>query len=215
MKFRNKKTGKMYDVEDAIDSSFECSCCNPGTCILGKEAFISGLTCDDYVNLNPQKAARLMGYEVVEEMREEMREPQLKAGEMVGEMEENHSPTIREEANMDKPLKDWTTGEIKEWCEKHKGKCPKKDCPVEYLCSQLEMEPHVWDLSEPRRFTEQEVERAKAIKVLWPNVTSIALEGIVPAPSPGEFFYYASSDMFPSLNPGETISMNDIIGGAE
>lgn len=38
MKFRNPETGEVYDADDALDSVFECNCCNPGTCpICGKE----------------------------------------------------------------------------------------------------------------------------------------------------------------------------------
>ena len=92
------------------------------------------------------------------------------------------------------------------------GNHKETDMNVNYLVKAIN---HPERIIRKPRFTEREVERAKAIKVLWPNVTNIALDGIVPAPSPGEFFYYASSDMFPSLNPGETISINDIIGGAE
>lgn len=84
MKFRDPETGEVYDADDALDSVFECNCCNPGTCPIGKEAFISGYSCADYTESHPHGAARLMGYEVVED---DMPEP------------EKH----KEEANVDKP----------------------------------------------------------------------------------------------------------------
>ena len=67
MKFRDPETGEVYDADDALDSVFECNCCNPGTCPIGKEAFISGYSCADYTESHPHGAARLMGYEVVED----------------------------------------------------------------------------------------------------------------------------------------------------
>lgn len=67
MKFRDPETGEVYDADDALDSVFECNCCNPGTCPIGKEAFISGYSCADYTKSHPNEAARLMGYEVVED----------------------------------------------------------------------------------------------------------------------------------------------------
>lgn len=50
MKFRNNETGEVYDADDALDSVFECNCCNPGTCPIGKEAFISGYSCADFTD---------------------------------------------------------------------------------------------------------------------------------------------------------------------
>ena len=64
MKFRNPETGEVYNADDALDSVFKFDCCNPGTCPIGKVAFISGYSCVDYIEFLPHKAARLMGYEV-------------------------------------------------------------------------------------------------------------------------------------------------------
>ena len=64
------------------------------------------------------------------------------------------------------------------------------------------------------RFTEQEVENAKAIKVLFPCV-----KAIVKAQSGCATVVGASlelnTDHFPSINPGETVTLDEIIGGAE
>ncbi|WP_243115149.1 DUF6378 domain-containing protein [Intestinibacillus sp. Marseille-P6563] len=65
MKFRNPKTGKVYDVK--------CNNCNEsGFCadIECKNCPIETKTtrlCSDWVNANPHEAARLMGYEVIED----------------------------------------------------------------------------------------------------------------------------------------------------
>ena len=65
MKFRDPKTGKVYDVK--------CNNCNAsGFCadIECKNCPIETKTtrlCSDWVNANPHEAARLMGYEVIED----------------------------------------------------------------------------------------------------------------------------------------------------
>lgn len=66
-----------------------------------------------------------------------------------------------------------------------------------------------------RRFTQQEMERAKAVKVIWPNVTGITLENTRVVTPPGEFFFFAPRDMFPSIKPDELVPFDDIIGGAQ
>ena len=66
--------------------------------ILHSSASLWGNILHDIRKMNPREAARLMGYEVVEEMRD----PQLNEGEMDKEMEKIHFSAIKE-ANMDKP----------------------------------------------------------------------------------------------------------------
>lgn len=65
------------------------------------------------------------------------------------------------------------------------------------------------------RFTPKEVERAKAIRVLYPKVTGVALEGSRAVPGSGEVFFFAQEEQFPSLELNETVKLDDIIGGAE
>ena len=64
------------------------------------------------------------------------------------------------------------------------------------------------------RFTEQEVERAKAIKVLWPCAKAVVKAdsgsiSVVGAPM------VLNTDHFPSIKPKETYTLDEIIGGAE
>ena len=70
------------------------------------------------------------------------------------------------------------------------------------------------------RWTEQEAERAKAIKEIFPNAYKLArnlsaitiyrVEDDIP-------FYLATiqAERFPSLRPGETVTLDEIIGGAQ
>ena len=64
------------------------------------------------------------------------------------------------------------------------------------------------------RFTEQEVERAKAIKVLWPCAKAVVKAdsgsiSVVGAPM------VLNTDHFPSIKPKETYTLDEIIGSAK
>ena len=87
MKFRDPDTGEVFhDSDMALDSAFNCADCVE--CPIKEKTFSSGLSCCDYVDANPYEAARLMGYEVVED-------------DKVVEIDQ-----VKKEANMGKPLKD-------------------------------------------------------------------------------------------------------------
>ena len=64
-------------------------------------------------------------------------------------------------------------------------------------------------------FTQQEVERAKAIKVLWPDAKGIRkMEMMGPVHIVGTAVW-VGHDNFPSLEPERIIKLDKIIGGAE
>ena len=69
-------------------------------------------------------------------------------------------------------------------------------------------------IREPR-WTEQEVERAKAIKVLYPEADSLD-ECDPQVKVLNTKFVMATLDtaLFPSLRPSETVTLDEIIGGA-
>ena len=128
---------------------------------------------------------------------------------------------------MNKPLIDWTLGEIKAECEKrpcvHR---PTNDCPfygVEGCAIKQATEkrtPNNWDLSEPHRWTEQEKEEAKQIRRLLPwaenirrtDTGNLLINSCVYEIYPGLIIY---DGFFPSLKPGESVTLDEIIGGAE
>ena len=126
-----------------------------------------------------------------------------------------------EEANMDKPLKDWTLGEIKRCCVESKQNCEK--CPVsgEYKTTsdcKLAIFPAHWDLDDKPRFTEQEVEAAKAVKVLFPCTTHLIQfqpNEPVSAKAGDAFVVNLNSVLFPNIQPGKPYTLDEIIGGAE
>ena len=236
MKFRDPDTGEVFhDSDMALDSAFNCADCVE--CPIKEKTFSSGLSCCDYVDANPYEAARLMGYEVLEDTPSNQPEtstipfvcqrlgitpgqpflphgypgrdypplvwadgqirrysPDGNHGFKVGgravcwmmEHPESIEPlqgyTPEEvafkgveigqvkEANMGKPLKEWTLGELKEWCyqyrKSHTNKPCEQTCPIyqRWICCREWV--HEWDLEEKPRWTEQEVEDARAVKRL-------------------------------------------------
>ena len=68
------------------------------------------------------------------------------------------------------------------------------------------------------RFTEQEVERAKAVKVLYPEIYYIKnddgwLRGLTKGKE--SIFLDRVLSWFPSVQPGQSYTLDEIIGGAE
>lgn len=179
--------------------------------ILHSSASLWGNILHDIRKMNPREAARLMGYEVVEEMRD----PQLNEGEMDKEMEKIHFSAIKE-ANMDKPLKDWTLGECMGECSKltYRGlTC--EQCPLDKICGNAVDE---WNLSDKPRWTQQEVEDAKAVRRVFGRDGVIErYNKAMTEPYSNLVFdhLYINEDLFPSLRPGESVKLEEIIGGAE
>lgn len=125
-----------------------------------------------------------------------------------------------EEANMDKPLKDWTLGEAKEYCTSRNGNCA-DDCifskkGIGMVCG-IAPKPVWWTLPEKPRFTEQEVERAKAIKVIYP--TAYQLEEADPLirvwDKEGKLLAHVDVNLFLSFQFGQSYTLDEIIGGAD
>lgn len=156
MKFRNPETGEVFHtIRQAVQN--HCSFhCNDRVCPYWENAGCVGML-KRYTVDNPHEAARLMGYEVVED---DCDQSQIS----------RNSVAKKEEANMDKPLKDWTLGEAKEYCTSRNGNCA-DDCifskkGIGMVCG-IAPKPVWWTLPEKPRFTEQEVEDAKAIKRMF------------------------------------------------
>ena len=146
-----------------------------------------------------EEAARLMGYEVVED-----------------DMPE--TAKHKEEAKMDKPLKDWTLGELKGYCYRAPHDCigckvkgGRNNCP-------FDGEPAKWDLTERPRFTQQEFEDAKYIKRIL-KVDSVRRNiygnGLVAMKSNNSVSVVINSEMLPSVHSGDEYTLDEIIGGAE
>lgn len=83
MKFRNLKTGEVFDVRKSTWQDymrFFCKTVNCDACRIGRR-LAPGELCSDWVNSHPYAAAGLMGYEVIEE-RNEVARPKPPIGVM-------------------------------------------------------------------------------------------------------------------------------------
>lgn len=69
VKFRNPKTGEVFEVTDCCNDMFckHITCCSCNCPIYTHKG---ASQCADYVNEHPYEAAKLMGYEVVEDSNE-------------------------------------------------------------------------------------------------------------------------------------------------
>lgn len=172
--------------------------------ILNSSESLFGQIFYDIKKMTPHEAARLMGYEVVEEHTKTH--------------EKTHADAIKnarvqsEEANMDKPLKDWTLGEVKEYCNP-RGRC--SGCAL-FNRSQGRCRfydgPYHWDLTDRPNFTKQEVEDAKTIRRILRDDGKLtrSIHGI-----PTYGCTYLKKEAFPSIRPGKSYTLDEIIGGAE
>ena len=122
---------------------------------------------------------------------------------------------------MDKLLKDWTLGELQEWCyqyrKAHTDKPCEQACPI-YQRGICRCEwVHEWDLDEKPRFTEQEVEVAKAIKLLFPDVVKVCrFSGVVKAECKnGSGECMIGAKLLPSIQNHQSYTLDEIIGGAD
>ena len=129
------------------------------------------------------------------------------------------SDQVKKEANMDKPLKDWTFSEAQEFCKAQRN-TPERcsTCKIKEFCDKYfgrqgeSASPKYWDLSEKPRFTEQEVEDAKAVRRVLGHEYRLERtpEGTI---SFGGLIL--STQLFPSIQPGQSCTLDDIIGGAD
>jgi hypothetical protein len=153
--------------------------------------------CVHFRKTYPHEAAHLMGFEVVEDEKEEanMDKPRIceVLGVEVGEHFKVNGYKGEYHVNEDGVLK-WggqTSDDAIYECINHPDRIIRKP-----------------------RFTQQEVERAKAIKTLWP-----CAKAIVKAESGAISVVGATIELnvdhFPSLHPGKTVTLDEIIGGAE
>lgn len=136
------------------------------------------------------------------------------------------APYTKEDANMDKPRICEVLGvevgehfsynerpDIDIWfCGTGAWNCSKQDKDIPFYI--IACINHPDRIIRKPRWTEQEVERAKAIKTLWP-----CAKAIVKAESGAISVVGATIELnvdhFPSLHPGKTVTLDEIIGGAE
>lgn len=231
MKFRNPETGEVFETH--------CDTCGAGSS--GCKLVWKNVSCGRLKG-NPHEAARLMGYEVVEDTSTDTltgRGDALTENDNTLTKEANidhfrEVTKMMEEANMDKPR-------ICEVLGVEVGEIISVNFPVgefafsigsdgqaigengqEFGAILTEAINHPDRIIRKPRWTEQEVERAKAIKVLYPVVKTLAYVDIV-----GQTFYmyddednYKGSldnldETFPTLRSIRRATLDEIIGGAQ
>lgn len=169
------------------------------------------------------EAARLMGFKVADD------EPSGNPGQLeeacimecpvCGKEFDIHL----EETNMDKqkPLSDWTLGEVKEHCKEQRdtpARCT--GCKMQKYCDQYfgrqgdAAAPKYWDLTEPPRWTEQEVEIVKNLLEVVGPAELRKVADMVTMKVDGKIIYLRK-DAFPSLKNEMVVTLYEIIGGLE
>ena len=217
MKFRNPDTGEALSIVDAVSEYCGQRWCD--NCALREPTGDPDKVCADWAEYHPHEAARLMGYEVVED-------GQYICPSCGNALPENPiggytcpycgcgERTEKKEANMDKPLKDWTLGECQGYCSKltYRGlTC--EQCPLDKICGSAVDE---WNLTDKPRFTQQEVEDAKTIKRVFGRDGAIRRTPNLGERSTLVFDHlYINEDLFPSIQPGQSYTLDEIIGGAQ
>lgn len=256
MKFRNPETGEVFEeiwpLLNLYCISHSCENCS------------LPLNCARYCIDFPEEAARLMGFEVVEEtiktvpghepltaaQQKDMAEfidsnvilfPSLAKKEeantanAVEEHTETHEKRTRaienthvqsEEANMDKPricevlgvevgevfTADTPYGQFKRCVVDEEGQI--LNTGINVLCYIIN---HPDRIIRKPHWTEQEVERAKAIKLIYP--AAYRLEEVDPLilvwDKEGELLSYLDTALFLSIQPGQSYTLDEIIGGAQ
>lgn len=132
---------------------------------------------------------------------------------------------------MNKPLSEWTLGEIKAECVKRNsfceayGACPFFVSRSEKLHCKImndvgKVHPKKWDLSEPPRWTEQDKEDAKAIKRIFPDATYLKrqdcfCEDVTVFSKSHSGVAHLNANLVPSLSMDELIAIDEIIGGGK
>ena len=216
MKFRDPVTQKVFSgIVDANDyfcakSAVECNSC-PLDIPSHQQKKIS---CESWCKTNQEEAARLLGYEVVEDS---------KGVEI---------DTVKKEANMDKPRicevlgvevgevwtfdNDPTKFRINKDGHREYYHCDRwqDGCAEFNLCDVIN---HPDFINRNPRFTQQEVEAAKAIKTLFPCAVSVKrLDLSIRVQDRDEvLIVQLSNSLFRSIQLGETYTLDEIIGSAE
>ena len=178
----------------------------------------------EWVKVHPHDAARLMGYEVVEEhtsTHEKTRADAIENARVHLEeaMDKQKKPRICEVLGVDVGEK-FSTASISGMTYHITQAGAFLDSSGNYpnahvVCDLISHPDHI--IRKPR-FTEQEVERAKAIKVLYPEICYIKnddgwLRGITKGKE--SIFLDRVLSWFPSVQHGQSYTLDEIIGGAQ
>ena len=121
----------------------------------------------------------------------------------------------------EKPIKEWTLAEAQQWCYEYRTKlqgsrfCEESDCMLRKRGICYKDWVHDWDLSEPPRFNQTEIEVVKAVKLLFPSATHLMADDAhiyVMTDSGCPVYVFLQQDgWFSSLKNGETVDLGEIL----
>jgi len=224
MKF--KKDGIVFEDICSLWGEWCCARNCSTDCDIQKAAGVlrNSHACREYCENHPAEAARLMGYEVVkDESTVEINANKDESSEDNMDKQGKSCTPVETSDNIgQKPLKDWTPGEVKEHCSIRLGHC--NDCLFrQHTCMVSDKDcPHEWDLAEKLRFTEEEVADARAIVRLfgpdgWTHIgkTEDGYPQLEDKDEESEMVVAnvgISSNLFPSILPGQSVKLSEIIG---
>ena len=216
MEFRNLETEEVLSISDAVDHYCKQRWCD--NCALREPVGDPDKVCADWAEYHPHEAARLMGYEVVEDEKEEANMDKPRICEVLG-VEVDEEWTV---SGNDIAIYRVSGGVALEYAmPKYNGDGYGKWLPAGMPCL-VDFINHPDRIIRKPRFTQQEVELFRAIQVLYPKaeyVERIKDSGVSGAIGLSNntcgWIMDIDKDLFPALRPGESVKLDEIIGGAQ
>lgn len=206
MKYRDPESGTVFDMIDKAREEYcgkyACSRCPISMSNNDKE-----VPCAEYCNIYPAEAIRLMGYEVIEEETDmEAKQDKPRICDVLGVEVGERFAFTDVVGNVYKNIWVDADGDIYSRVEAHRERMSGSD--VCYLINHPEC------IVRRKQFTEQEVEDAKAIKRLIEYANGIirGMDNIANILRTVPFAPSIKADAFPSIGPGESYTLDEIIG---
>ena len=211
MEFRNLETGEVFDVRTGVERFCYGKECD--TCPMYNRC--PNDFCSEWAVDHPHEAARLMGYEVVEDEKEEANMDKPRICEVLG-VEVDEEWTV---SGNDIAIYRVSGGVALEYAmPKYNGSGYGQWLPAGMPCL-VDFINHPDRIIRKPRFTQQEVESAKIISVLFPEATHIErlrgskVLGITGAED--GWIADIESSLFPEIKSGQSVTLDEIIGGAK
>ena len=214
MKFRNPKTGEFFTLHAAVEKVCTNDYDRCEKCPLGE---IECENCFAYVDNHPHEAARLMGYEVLEEPvgnSDQLKEANIDKPKICEVSEDGFEKICEAVHNR------WMDEKKRQGMTEHPDMHPYHELPenvkeydrVKVRCV---LDALGIKYTQKPRWTQQEIERAKAIRLLYPEAVNLdECDPHIKVLSNKFVIATLDTALFPSLRPGQSVKLSDIIGGA-
>lgn len=211
MEFRNLETGEVFDVRTGVERFCYGKECD--TCPMYNRC--PNDFCSEWAVDHPHEAARLMGYEVVEDEKEEANMDKPRICEVLG-VEVDEEWTV---SGNDIAIYRVSGGVALEYAmPKYNGSGYGQWLPAGMPCL-VDFINHPDRIIRKPRFTQQEVESAKIISVLFPEATHIErLRGsnaLIIIGADNGWIANIENSLFQEIKSGQSVTLDEIIGGAE